>query len=210
MEEATVENVDGKKVESISFDELLQQRDEFYHKLKSSLPLNARGLYPAPGLDPVPVHTFGPSVTYLSLPNDGQEHMAILRGELSIEGGQYGKFINEHGPFPNLSSTFGDIFLPPFADEEFDVIILRNPPFSYLDPELKMQLDRILKSGGLLIFDNEDENQLEVEEYIQRGYLLDEELDLWGGKFKVYPTKKQINDEEWLLGTHQYRVLKKK
>ncbi|GIW61307.1 MAG: hypothetical protein KatS3mg089_0159 [Patescibacteria group bacterium] len=205
--------------EQISFDELLQERVDFYQELKKNLPEGSIGLYPAPGCDPVPVHVFGKDVTYFALPDDGREHVAILKKELEPPL-LYAKFIKDKGPFFSLKAVFGNILYPPFKKNTFKFIILRNPPsFLYDNPLFITQIDKLLQEEGILIFDCEDEkveNSLNkpihddaVRSLQQRGYTFDPAFDLWKGEYSIYLRKENTSNKKWYLGTHQFRVLRK-
>lgn len=205
--------------EQISFNELLQERVAFYQEIKKNLPKGSKGLYPAPGCDPVPVHVFGRDVIYFALPDDGREHVAMLRGELEPPL-LYRQFIKDHGPFFSLKAVFGNIISPPFKEKAFQFILLRNPPsFLYENPLFITQIDNLLQDEGVLIFDCEDEkveNSLlkpvhddAVKTLQDRGYTLDPLFDLWRGEYSIYLQKENTSNEKWYLGTHQFRVLRK-
>ncbi len=205
--------------ESLSFDELLKERVSFYQQIKKYLPKNSIGLYPAPGCDPVPVHVFGKDIIYFALPDDGKEHVAMLKGELEPPL-LYAQFIKDHGPFSSLNSVFGNILQPPFKDKTFQFIILRNPPpILYENPMFIRQLDNLLREEGIIVFDCEDEkvenNLLKpvhddaVKVLKNKGYTPDPLFDLWRGEHAVYPQKEKKDNQEWYLGTHQFRVLRK-
>lgn len=115
---------------------ITEQRKDLYRTLKNKFSPNIRTYYPGSGADPIPATNFNTNIVYGSLSDNG--YLPWLKGKEEIpENLLYKKeIISNKEKLSKLKAIYANVLHSPFANNNFDVIILRGLDPIFYDKQL--------------------------------------------------------------------------